>query len=191
MKSRLITALAIGALAAGMLPGVASADPGLSCELDAQTTCVGATAITVTVTEGTTIIAPASVAIGSAFPGQMVTSGPQSISWWSNQQGMTIFADLVADPFYDADNDDVKDVDEVSFAEANVELGSDDSHLYDVSAYDEMRAFGVAPVPVQDIEFDGSTDESASSGHFKLEVHVPQATEGTYEAAITYTVAGN
>lgn len=200
MKSRLVTAIAIGALAAAALPGVASAAPDLSCAVDNANTCAAETQVTITVTEGTTIVAPGLVSIGSAFPGQMATSEPQDISWWSNQQGMTIFADLDSDPFIDngaeGANNNIKDVDEASFAEDNVEIGSNDGSYYDVDPFDEMRPFNTADrgpdtkaVPIQDITFFGPTIESASTGQFQLEVHVPQATEGNYEAWMTYTVA--
>lgn len=196
MKSRLITALAIGALTVGLLPGVASASGNLACEVDnAANDCIKQTEVTVTVSEGTTIVAPALVSIGTAFPGQMATSEAQNLSWWSNQQGMTIFADLETDPFIDEDNDNVKDVDEPSFAEDNIELASNDSSYYSSVAYDTFMPFneldrGPASlaVPVQDVVFAGATLESASTGSFKLEVHVPQATEGNYEAWMTYTV---
>ena len=50
MKSRLITALAIGALAAGLLPGVASAAPDLSCDVDNPNSCSADTQATIPVT---------------------------------------------------------------------------------------------------------------------------------------------
>jgi hypothetical protein len=188
MKSRLITAIAIGALAAGLLPGVASAAPNLSCTFEGSEDCAAETEVNVTVTEGTTIIVDGLISVGSAFPGQKVTSEPADIEWWSNQEGMTIFANMDADPFQDdgagggvAGNHE-RDGEEVVFDMDNVELDTSDSDY-------SNAVFGSGALPLQDVQFNGATDETSDTGTFTLTVHVPQVDEGDYVAFMTYTVA--
>jgi hypothetical protein len=73
MKSKLIALGAAGALMMALIPVAAAAN-------DIGSTTV----VSVTVSEGTTIFAPAAFSIGTGIPGVTVTSSRQVVEWYSN-----------------------------------------------------------------------------------------------------------
>jgi len=167
MKSRLITALAIGALSVGMLPGItAAADPIAD----------GTSVITVTVDLGSTVIAPADFSVGSARPGVSTTSGSQTLTWWSNEAALkniylTMGADLVAAP------------------------GGQTIAMYDVSiskdAGTTWTALATRPANSAQrfmlgdiLSVATKTNENADTQPFLIRVFVPQAAAEDYTATL-------
>lgn len=181
MKSRLITALAIGALAAGLLPGVASAAPDLSCAFENPVdSCSGATGVVVEVTTGTTLEAPAEIDMTAAFPGQIATSNEVNFTYWSNEGGKTISG--VLDGNFVRDNQGGGDA--TTIDSDNVEVSSPDYGNYSSwYVFDTVR-------PIEDIvDVQAATDEDGKTATLKLRVHIPSATEGHYNATMTWSLA--
>ena len=171
MKSRFISAAVAGALVL-MLSQIAAASPGLVCD---PSTCK--TAVSVTVTEGTTIMAPAAVDMTSAFPGQTATSAAQTVSWWSNEFPKSLTVSL--------DSALANSTDNTTIAKTDVQVSSVD--------YATWVNLGVARpvakvIDVNDAVHGHGTLESASSSQFTLRVNVPSATEGSYGAFMTRSV---
>jgi hypothetical protein len=97
MKSKLIALGAAGAMLIALVPAVSAANP--PCDPTdgvgaAQNTGVPVavcdTTLNLTVTLGTTIWAPASINIGSNFPGQYQESAAQIVEWLSNETLMEL-----------------------------------------------------------------------------------------------------
>ena len=156
---KLVATLAAGALVLAVAPSVFAA--GLD---------TGNTNVSVTVSEGTTITAPAAINVGSAFPGQTATSATQNLSWWSNQQNLQLSAKLDG-ALANGSN---------TIAADNVEISSADYAAW--ASLDQVR-------PVANIiDVAPATLEAASTSTFSVRVNVPSATEGTYAQTMTWTV---
>jgi hypothetical protein len=157
MKSKLIAACAIGALALILVPLTVSA--------------AGPTTVSVQVTTGTTILAPAAVTVPSGFPGQTTTSPNATVSWWSNETGKVVSAQLDGaltgtNPVH-------------TIAASDVEVSSP---TYAWGTLDAVR-------PVANIaDVSGGTIEGASSSTFNIRVHIPSAAADTYSNTLTWSV---
>lgn len=153
----------IGAVATGALAVLATA---------AVATAAGPTTVSATVSGGTTILAPGAVNIGSGYPGQTI-SNSGSVSWWSNEAGKQIAAQL------DGDLSDGALPTAHSISAADVKLTSP-AHL---------TPSGLNNVsPVATIPSVSTTLEAPSSSGFTLTLLIPSAAEGTYTNTLTWSV---
>ena len=167
MKRTFMIAGTVSLMVLGLASVASAADPGLDCTpVDCKTE------VSVIVTEGTTLTAPAVVAVGSGFPGQTVDSASQTVTWWSNQEDLHLTVQM--------DGDLENAVDETTIAASNVSVSSSD--------YTDETAIDTAQ-PVADIaDVSEATLEDESSESFNLHVFIPSATEGTYTGYMTWTV---
>lgn len=173
MKSRLITALAIGALAIGMLPAVASADN----TGDAQN-------VTVTLIEGTTVVADASVAFGSGgYPGQWVNTPDETVQFWSNDDNAAIKAQIGA--FTGVNHGK-------SIAANNVNMDvvaiSGDPTPDAIGIANDKAVGGGSAVTAVTVDYSGETSEVAYSFDYNLDLEIPSAPADDYSATLTWTV---
>jgi hypothetical protein len=196
MKSRLFTALAIGALSVAMVPGIASADQPT---LDVN--AANATEVNVTVSEGTTLYVPALIEINTlatsdpAFPGQIVDgtkllyTGNPMIEWFSNQESMFISADMPDLRQGPAGTQYIADEDVSLFLVSQSEVPDHETEA--VKAQEPVGNFGGVPLRVGTIDdVSNLTDEDLDSQRFSLQVFIPSADEGMYSADITWSVLG-
>ena len=170
MKSRFISAAVAGAFVLMLSQIAAAASPECS-NANCKTT------VSVTVTEGTTIMAPAAVDMTSAFPGQVAMSVQQDLSWWSNENDRSLTVSL--------DGPLTNSVSHTTIAKSDVDVKSDD--------YLAWTALGSATpvadvIDVTDATHVNGTIEDASTSHFTLRVRVPSATEGNYSTTMTWSV---
>jgi hypothetical protein len=170
MKSKLLALCAAGALVMTVAPAALAGhlnNPG------------GSTNATLTVTSGTTIYAPASINLGSGFPGE-TTSGTATVEWLSNEgaskniavQASTLTCGACTGTYKTIDNEDL------GFA-----VGTGGT---------ETSRFGGTPLNVHtlaadDAEYDAAGD-TPSSQAFKVWVHIPSVDAGAYVGTLTFSV---
>ena len=120
------------------------------------------------VVSGTSLIAPPSIAVGSGFPGQVVTSEVALLSWDSTQSGKAVTVLLEA------------------------VLSDGHGHTIAMSAATLSRVVDGEDVVVGTLEtarpIATVTTPSGSQG-FKVRVRIPSAAAGAYSALLSYTVA--
>jgi hypothetical protein len=167
MKSRLITALAIGALTIGMVPGVASAAGPDNAE-------GSTTDVTVYVDAGTMFYAPAAFEVNASgnvadIPGVTVTSGSQTIEYLSNEPLNLILVDMTTTLTKGLDSIPDGNVKVLDADNADVLLGN----------------FGSGPVEIDVVT--GNTGNDVEEDSFKLQVKLPATPSGTYVGELTFT----
>jgi hypothetical protein len=159
MKSRLIVALASGALALTMIPAAASAAPPT-------------TGVDVVVSAGTTIYAPAAFRIGSGFPGQTVgAANVQTVEWLSNEYPLYLTAQLS---------------DLVGVTTSTNTIDASDVHYWAGST--DHGSLDTVQNVAQFLDVSDGTLESRSSQDFTLRVFIPSVNADDYFGTLTFGV---
>ncbi|MFN8622417.1 MAG: hypothetical protein U0869_16915 [Chloroflexota bacterium] len=194
MKSRLITALAIGALSVGMVPGLASAQgTGFDCYTQGGLEPANAnchTVVDVYVSSGSTLFVPATVHINTAgtdeaaFPGQTISNEAAQedqnsyVEWWSNEAEKTVNAQLDG-PLSKGTNPDP--ILTIAASNAHIWLHGDPDDS-DQGALSNKVAVGTID------EVTDHTNTSRTRQYFYMKLFIPSADEGNYSQNMTWTV---
>ena len=181
---KLITLAAAGMLLVAMLPATASAATGdTNCNGNGGSDCV--TGVTLVVTIGTTIYAPADFTIGTGFPGQVVTSALQTVEWLSNDTGLDLAAQL---------SDMTCTVTSGTCVNAGTNQLIDNEDFGLIVGAGSENAFGSTPLFVHALAVTGAekTDladgDAADSQDFNIVAHVPSVHDGDYTGTLTFSV---
>ncbi|MFN8622844.1 MAG: hypothetical protein U0869_19070, partial [Chloroflexota bacterium] len=123
---------------------------------------------------GTSLQVPTTVATGTGFPGQVVTSSTASVTWQSTDSSKKVKVVLSAA---------LTDGNGHSIAMTDAQLLDANGNV--IGTLDAGRLLVQIPTFTE-----GQTSASGSTG-FKIRIRIPSAVTGTYSAALSYTVAAN